>query len=1651
MTLPRPGVWLLKQQVSHRFISAAPLGAQTGLTLTNSPVHDGQLVPGVQLSLIPLATHLDGTRDVMLGNGSGAIYAPDDAGDIVATQVGQPWPRDAIFQMVPAPAATSTIHPRPPRGGAFFLRFRDGRHATSDATRERLHLAGGDPGAADIFVAIGAVAPAAPHELALREGEVAFYEHDSFTGAVWVFGAAYVSLFPLANSVIQPFRSLRLGPRTAVSMRSGSSYLAMVADTPALPLGLTWTDFFPWIQASGASGPRYDEVAVYPEANFGGVGRIYAAGGGRVSLDDERLLATKSVAIGVGAWATLSAGGASQEVGADLPNLVETRLRGTLDAIEIRRAPEPFTGQWALRGPNGRFWSAAGQLHAVASVREQEQFGLLDQGSGAFPAQRQVKIVTAAGGAVATDEDRLVIAPDPAQGTSFAVVPADRGRFALQTSDGRWVAREIGASGFVLTSDPGDRQLITPIKVAEHESQAGSLVEGEIALYEHPGYWGRAWVLNSQLDDLSALPEPWSGVGSARLGPNTGATLYAASGFAGDRLDLLSSAPSLTWRAAPGGVGSLDAWSLLDAQRAPFTARAALLEDFRLDAQGKTEAFTSYRTSIRVPLARPIALTLGATAAVRAQVNGTFYDLDEHEAVTLAPTWTGELNITVTASKLTTPGLKVRADSMPAGDFVVIHPDEHIHRRLADVTAAELHSQLLPGHSYDSADALARAVRSAARSVQHNYRTGAGRTLYTDRRYLGTDDILRVNEYVRSQDGRYYVILQIDGSLSVHRGSGPSDDHGVTWSSGSASGPSAGEYFAAMQLDGNFCIYRGVNWSDRGDPVWATGSNRAGDQFFAVVDDRGRFAIHQGTNPSDDRGKIWSSAGQQTRFLATNQSIKAGEILRSNNGAYFAAVDDKGILRVYQGRSATDWQAVVWSANPVSDTYGTDFFFIMQGDGNLCVYAGKEGPDPNHAGWCAKVTAPGGQFYAIVEDDGDLVIYKGASPDRDRDQEVIWSSYHTSAAAADDRLAMRVVPEGSTLARTAAPLELGWRLDFTAAGVRYQALTGPEDAALASSFAAASFVPSLRELLADVRRGAVQVTTIAATAVSNIVHPVITVGSSLLQWTAVQVTTAQQGVLHYLVDFAEAVFDWVSLILEAAGAGVKAVIDWLKDRFGWSDILATKNALAGLLDQAIALAQQNVQQLSSVVQSTIDRASGLKGMLGELRRKLSGTTVGATSEQAKDTRAQQHAEGVRSRWLLSLAFEHAASAQIARIGEITGDVLGDALRRELTARQGSFSDALHGLLIDGGLLANPRAIGGLLLNVVLDALAGLIDGGIAIAKIAASSLFAAIADALQALRALLMTELEIPLINDVYRSVTGDPQARMTILDFMALAMAVPTTIICKALTGKPPFKPAAPGAAADAAGSLALDQRAIDSCYMVLVVIWGWLDAMLDSNGFAPIVPSEELLLDEIETLVSLIALVWQLGIQIFGTPGKIADLVRRMAFAFTPTNIGPMGTSGYMQAAIWEYQWFMWLVDLWLFGWTYFTHERGKATRNIGELGPALDGAMGCVHELLFMMLFEIEAKAEAGAATTTFTELSLFAIPEMAKFLRYIATAPVIGALIAIDIGMNVASGVIHALRTLPPPALTTGPPDAAGEPRHRIPTDSISWLLERSLTQ
>jgi hypothetical protein len=94
---------------------------------------------------------------------------------------------------------------------------------------------------------------------------------------------------------------------------------------------------------------------------------------------------------------------------------------------------------------------------------------------------------------------------------------------------------------------------------------------------------------------------------------------------------------------------------------------------------------------------------------------------------------------------------------------------------------------------------------------------------------LGTDQTLRQGDYLTSQNGKYILAMQTDGSLVLYRQS----DGKVIYRMAKYG------QFAAMQTDGNF-----VEYNSSGNWIWATHTDvSTGEKRIALLQDNGSLII----------------------------------------------------------------------------------------------------------------------------------------------------------------------------------------------------------------------------------------------------------------------------------------------------------------------------------------------------------------------------------------------------------------------------------------------------------------------------------------------------------------------------------------------------------------------------------------------------------------------------------------------------------------------------------------------------------------------------------------------------------------------------------------------------------------------------------------
>lgn len=121
--------------------------------------------------------------------------------------------------------------------------------------------------------------------------------------------------------------------------------------------------------------------------------------------------------------------------------------------------------------------------------------------------------------------------------------------------------------------------------------------------------------------------------------------------------------------------------------------------------------------------------------------------------------------------------------------------------------------------------------------------------------FLRTGQTLQTNQYLRSPNRLYYLLMQPDGNLCVYKNSWGDAPEGVLWCHNR--GGTGGQFVLAMQHDGNLCTYPGTVGHGQKNANWCSGALAPGGEFFVTVQDDGNLCVYKGTGPTNNRGGVW--------------------------------------------------------------------------------------------------------------------------------------------------------------------------------------------------------------------------------------------------------------------------------------------------------------------------------------------------------------------------------------------------------------------------------------------------------------------------------------------------------------------------------------------------------------------------------------------------------------------------------------------------------------------------------------------------------------------------------------------------------------------------------------------------------------------------
>lgn len=143
-----------------------------------------------------------------------------------------------------------------------------------------------------------------------------------------------------------------------------------------------------------------------------------------------------------------------------------------------------------------------------------------------------------------------------------------------------------------------------------------------------------------------------------------------------------------------------------------------------------------------------------------------------------------------------------------------------------------------------------------------------------EKSYIKTNEILNVDDYIRSANHKYIAVMQGDGNLSVYRGDTLNARYNAyMWGIGKTEAPC----FAVLQSDGSLCVYKGTGPADNHGLIWSSQRTGTGEDFFAVLQDDGNLCIYAGLDPESQGQLVWDShrfdSGAHTDTSSVNPAL----------------------------------------------------------------------------------------------------------------------------------------------------------------------------------------------------------------------------------------------------------------------------------------------------------------------------------------------------------------------------------------------------------------------------------------------------------------------------------------------------------------------------------------------------------------------------------------------------------------------------------------------------------------------------------------------------------------------------------------------------------------------------------------------------------
>jgi hypothetical protein len=334
---------------------------------------------------------------------------------------------------------------------------------------------------------------------------------------------------------------------------------------------------------------------------------------------------------------------------------------------------------------------------------------------------------------------------------------------------------------------------------------------------------------------------------------------------------------------------------------------------------------------------------------------------------------------------------------------------------------------------------------------------------------------------------------------------------------------------------------------------------------------------------------------------------------------------------------------------------------------------------------------------------------------------------------------------------------------------------------------------SLHDFVTNVVNGVRKVAKIVATTGAQILHQI---EDDLGQLYSITITAVEDAV------------NVVKGILKTIIGDITAAIEWLSYVFDWKGILATKdtiktNATAGIQKMISWANGLSVEAQTTIQTKLAGYASQIAADISAMSSQLGSNSMQSYQQNGNDPTTVYGYKGANSytqtHWCLSRVTDNArnstsASSALSAKASLLNSSPPDGFVQIVMNLYNTVKSVLNGpdfQSIGADLAAFGKNFGTLMTNpsqFVTNSFADLLGAVAGIAETVLQLISAVIVAFLEAIPALLQAALDvvqfsisIPGVNDIWQAISG---SSLTMLDLLSLVVAIPTTIISKAISG---------------------------------------------------------------------------------------------------------------------------------------------------------------------------------------------------------------------------------------------------------------------------